>query len=49
MVIKIEAFYGLFESIVFIHRHDVLKSKLLRDLRAKTQCAYYLAPVDPIE
>ena len=32
MVIKVEATDGFLESVVLIHRHDVLKAKLLGDL-----------------
>lgn len=46
---EIKSIDGLFEGIVFIHRNDVLKAKLLCNLRTKAQCADDLASVNAIE
>src|SRR5471032_1285089 len=49
IVIEIEVFDGFFERVVFIHRHDVLKTKFTRNLGAKTQRANYLATINAIK
>lgn len=45
---KVKALDSLFTGIIFVHRHDVLKAKRLRDLGAKTQRTDDLAPVNTI-
>ena len=49
MVIEIEAIDGFFKGVVFIHRHDVLKTKFLRNLRTQAQGADHLPAVNTVE
>src|SRR3989344_981495 len=49
MVVEVKAGDRFLEGVVFVHRHDVLKTKLLLNLRAKAQGADHLSAVNAVE
>src|SRR3989304_9523148 len=49
MVIEVKAGDRFLKGVVFVHRHDVLKTKFLRNFRAKTQGTDHLPTVYAVE
>src|SRR3989344_9333748 len=49
MVVEVKAGDRFLEGVVFVHRPDVLKTKLLRNIRAKAQAAAHLSAVNAVD